>query len=155
MFIATKTTADPALPTKAFSQGEFNRRVSGSFKAFSSGRLVVGDLKLRPNGNAIPNHLLCNGAAVSRISFPELFRFLGIAEGAGNGTTTFNLPNYLGSALTVPATAPVQTVTTGGTVSSGGAVTEPDSPGETGGTEGGNIVTGGRADPLPRDMGTQ
>lgn len=150
-FIATKTTPDVALPTQARIQSDFNRRVANSFRAQGGGKLVVGDLKFRPNGNAIPNHLLCNGAAVSRLSFPELFRFLGTSEGAGDGVTTFNLPNYLGAPIEVPATAPVQTVSDSGTVSSGVPVTdqagtpiaEPTAPGTTGGTEDGNIVSGG------------
>lgn len=144
IFICTKTTPDPVLPVQAFNQSDYNRRVANTFRAQAGGRLVVGDLKLRPNGNAIPNHLLCNGAAVSRIAFPELFEFLGVSEGAGDGATTFNLPNYLGTPLTVPPTAPAQTPTTGGTINDGTPVTEPTQPGETGGTEGGNVQSGGR-----------
>jgi phage-related tail fiber protein len=145
VFIATKTTADVALPVPAFSQGEYNRRVSNAFKASTGGHLVVGDLKLRPNGNAVQNHLLCDGSEVSRIQFPELFALLGETEGAGDGATTFNLPNYLGEALAVPETGPVQTITEHGTVANPIPVTEPTEPGEVGGTEGGNILSGGRA----------
>jgi hypothetical protein len=144
LFIATKTTADAVLPVQTANQADYNRRISNTFRAQSGGRLVVGDLKLRPNGNAVPNHLLCDGSAISRTQFPELFAFLGTSEGAGDGTTTFNLPNYLGTSLAVPATAPVQTITDAGTVSSGEPITEPTTPGETGGTDGGNITTGGR-----------
>lgn len=147
VFIATKTTADVALPTQARDQSEYNRRVKNAFVAQNGGKLIVGDLKLRPNGNAIPNHLLCDGSAVSRTSFPELFRFLGTSEGAGDGVTTFNLPNYLGAPIEVPATAPIQTVSENGTVDSGVTVTEPTEPGETGGTEDGNILSGGVSRP--------
>ncbi len=145
IFIATKTTADVALPTMARDQSEYNRRVKNAFVAQNGGKLTVGDLKLRPNGNAIANHLLCDGSAISRIAFPELFAFLGTSEGAGDGSTTFNLPNYLGAPLEVPAVAPAQTVSESGTVSSGETVTQPEGTGETGGTEGGNIVSGGRS----------
>lgn len=147
IFIATKTTADIALPTQARDQADYNRRVKNAFVAQNGGKLTVGDLKLRPNGNAIPNHLLCDGSAISRISFPELFRFLGTSEGAGDGSTTFNLPNYLGAPLAVPAEAPAQTVTESGTVTSGETITQPTGGGETGGTDGGNIVSGGRPTP--------
>ena len=105
---------------------------------------MVGDLKLRPNGNAVPNHLLCDGSAISRIQFPELFAFLGTSEGAGDGSTTFNIPNYLGTALSVPATAPAQTITESGTVEDPTPVTSPTDPGQTGGTSGGNVVSGGK-----------
>lgn len=143
VFICTKSTADVVLPVQASNQADFNRRIANTFKAQASGRLTVGDLKLRPDGNSIPNHLLCDGSAVSRIAFPELFAFLGTSEGSGDGSTTFNLPNYLGAPLEVPATAPPQTVENG-TVSSGGTVTQPTSAGETGGTSGGNVVSGAR-----------
>jgi microcystin-dependent protein len=48
----------------------------------------------------IPNgFLLCNGQAVSRTTYAALFAVLGIAHGGGNGTTTFNLPDYRGRFL--------------------------------------------------------
>jgi len=37
--------------------------------------------------------LLCDGAAVSRTTYADLFSAIGTAYGAGNGTTTFNLPD--------------------------------------------------------------
>lgn len=40
--------------------------------------------------------LLCDGAAVSRTTYTDLFNLIGITYGAGNGTTTFNLPNLKG-----------------------------------------------------------
>jgi microcystin-dependent protein len=36
---------------------------------------------------------VCNGTAVSRASYPELWQKIGTMHGAGNGTTTFNLPD--------------------------------------------------------------
>lgn len=40
--------------------------------------------------------LKCNGAAVSRTTYADLFDKLGTTYGAGNGTTTFNLPDFRG-----------------------------------------------------------
>lgn len=37
--------------------------------------------------------LVCNGAAVSRTTYPDLFAAIGTAFGAGDGSTTFNLPD--------------------------------------------------------------
>jgi microcystin-dependent protein len=39
--------------------------------------------------------LLCNGSAVSRTTFSALFAITGTTFGAGNGSTTFNLPNLM------------------------------------------------------------
>lgn len=45
-------------------------------------------------GSVIPHgYLLCNGQAVSRVDYTELFAVIGTAFGAGDGTTTFNLPD--------------------------------------------------------------
>jgi len=40
--------------------------------------------------------LLCDGAAVSRTDFADLFAVLASTYGAGNGTTTFNVPDLRG-----------------------------------------------------------
>lgn len=40
--------------------------------------------------------LLCNGQAVSRTSYSELFDVIGTFFGSGDGSTTFNLPNRQG-----------------------------------------------------------
>ncbi|WP_085649252.1 MULTISPECIES: phage tail protein [unclassified Pseudomonas] len=45
---------------------------------------------------APPGWLKCNGAAVSRTAYPRLFGWLGTHYGAGDGTTTFNLPDMRG-----------------------------------------------------------
>ena len=37
----------------------------------------------------------CNGQAISRTTFSELFSQLGTSYGAGDGSTTFNLPNFI------------------------------------------------------------
>lgn len=43
--------------------------------------------------------LLCDGAAVGRDIFKELFSVIGTIWGVGNGTSTFNLPDGLGGIL--------------------------------------------------------
>ena len=57
-----------------------------------------------PAGTIVPwstetapaNWLICDGAAVSRSTYAALFSVIGIRYGAGNGSTTFNLPNLVG-----------------------------------------------------------
>ena len=45
-------------------------------------------------GNDIPTGwLACNGATVSRTTYAKLFAAIGTTYGAGDGSTTFNLPN--------------------------------------------------------------
>lgn len=48
-------------------------------------------------GSAAPTGwLLCDGTAVSRATYADLFAAIGTTYGAGNGSTTFNLPNLKG-----------------------------------------------------------
>lgn len=42
-----------------------------------------------------PSWLLCDGRAVSRAAYANLFRAIGTTWGAGNGSTTFNVPYLL------------------------------------------------------------
>ena len=45
-------------------------------------------------GSVIPKgYLLCNGQAVSRTTYAELFAVIGTAYGTGDGSTTFNVPD--------------------------------------------------------------
>ena len=47
-------------------------------------------------GSSVPyGYLLCNGSAVSRTTYADLFAAIGTTYGAGNGSTTFNLPNLI------------------------------------------------------------
>ena len=49
------------------------------------------------SGDVIPNGwLLCDGSAVSRATYSELFDLIGTTYGTGDGSTTFNLPNLKG-----------------------------------------------------------
>ncbi len=59
----------------------------------------VSTIILIPTNNVPPNYLECNGAAVSRTTYANLFAVIGTRYGAGNGTTTFNLPDYRGQFL--------------------------------------------------------
>lgn len=50
-------------------------------------------------GTAVPaGWLECNGQAVSRVAYATLFAAIGTANGAGDGVTTFNVPDVRGRA---------------------------------------------------------
>ena len=46
------------------------------------------------NGELPSGYLLCDGSAVSRTMFPDLFNAIGTTYGSGDGSTTFNVPDY-------------------------------------------------------------
>jgi microcystin-dependent protein len=54
-----------------------------------TGGLIMWSTASAPNG-----FLLCDGSAVSRTTYAALFAIIGTTFGAGDTTTTFNVPNY-------------------------------------------------------------
>ena len=48
---------------------------------------------------APPGFLVCDGSLVSRSAYAGLFAVIGVNHGAGDGTTTFALPDYRGRFL--------------------------------------------------------
>jgi microcystin-dependent protein len=61
--------------------------------------LEVGDIKYSVIGDDHNGWLRCAGAAVSRTTYADLFAVIGTAFGAGDGSTTFNLPDCRGRVL--------------------------------------------------------
>lgn len=55
--------------------------------------LEVGDIIPTARATAAPGRLLCDGAAVSRSTYADLFAAIGTSYGAGDGPTTFNVPD--------------------------------------------------------------
>lgn len=69
--------------------------VAGSITAQGTSNIVpAGSLMMWPTGSAPSGYLLCTGTAVSRSTYATLFGVIGTTFGAGDGSTTFNLPNY-------------------------------------------------------------
>lgn len=64
--------------------------------AVSGDTLPVGAIMPFGSDTIPDNWLLCNGQAVSRTTYQELFNTIGITYGTGDGFTTFNLPNLQG-----------------------------------------------------------
>ena len=55
---------------------------------------AIGAYLMSASDNAPPKYLLCDGTAYSRTTYAELFTEIGTNYGAGNGTTTFNVPDF-------------------------------------------------------------
>ena len=75
------------------------RKINGV--AFDGTKDIIVDAKQNPVGTIIAlaytgvpmGYLHCNGAEVSRTTYVDLFNKIGTNYGAGDGSTTFNLPN--------------------------------------------------------------
>ncbi len=58
--------------------------------------LQVADIMMSGSGTPRTGFLLCDGSAVSRAVYANLFAAIGINFGPGDGVTTFNLPDMRG-----------------------------------------------------------
>jgi len=82
-------------------------------------RSEVGAIKPWGKAAAPVGYLLCDGSAVSRTTYAELFVVISTTYGAGNGSTTFNVPQlqgktpqgYDGNTYNLAATGGANTVT--------------------------------------------
>jgi len=57
---------------------------------------LTGEIKIWPKAAAPTSYLLCDGAEVSRTTYAALFAEIGVSAGAGDGVTTFNVPDFRG-----------------------------------------------------------
>lgn len=56
----------------------------------------IGSMIMFAGATAPSGYFICDGAAISRSTYSQLFTVLGTSWGAGNGSTTFNLPDLRG-----------------------------------------------------------
>lgn len=87
-------TGTPAAPTA--SSGTSTTQIATTAFAMGAASLVVpaGAMLQWPTATAPTGFLVCTGAAVSRTIYAALFAVIGTTFGAGDGTTTFNLPDF-------------------------------------------------------------
>ncbi|MGU2412695.1 tail fiber protein [Stenotrophomonas maltophilia] len=64
----------------------------GTFDPVTKANRIPGQVIMFAGKSAPAGTLLCNGAAVSRTTYADLFAAIGTLYGAGDGKTTFNLP---------------------------------------------------------------
>ena len=72
----------------------------------SGGGTPTGTILAYASNGALPDgYLACDGSAVSRTTYADLFDVIGTTWGAGDGSTTFSLPNLNGYWLKGSSTA--------------------------------------------------
>ena len=58
--------------------------------------LPIGTIKICASSTIPTDYLLCNGQAISRTIYNDLFNLIGTTYGSGDGSLTFNIPNLNG-----------------------------------------------------------
>ena len=67
--------------------------------------------------------ILCDGRAVSRTDYSDLFEAIGTQYGEGDGTTTFNVPNFSGKFLQMDTSKAIGTYVEAGLPNITGTIT--------------------------------
>jgi len=93
---ATAFSVSPTMPTPTTgdntTKGATTAFVNASIAANPA--VITGSIQMWPTASAPTGYLLCDGTAVSRTTYATLFALFGTTFGTGDGSTTFNLPNY-------------------------------------------------------------
>jgi len=84
-------TGTPTAPTAA--AGTNTTQIATTAFVLANGA-PTGGLIMWGTGTAPTGWLLCDGAAVNRTTYAALFAVISTTFGVGDGSTTFNLPNY-------------------------------------------------------------
>jgi microcystin-dependent protein len=84
--------------TRTLGSGESARIVCNgtAFKTIQGGSRLVGEVAAYAGATAPSGWLLCFGQAISRTTYAALFALVGTTYGAGDGSTTFNVPDLRG-----------------------------------------------------------
>lgn len=73
-----------------------NATFSGNISAKNSSFVLTGTVVDAPASTIPTGYLAANGQAVSRTIYTDLFAVIGTNNGVGDGSTTFNLPDWRG-----------------------------------------------------------
>ena len=69
--------------------------VNENFDKIDAASSVTGSVQLFAGSSAPSGWLICDGQAISRTTYAALFAVIGTTYGAGDGSTTFNIPNLV------------------------------------------------------------
>jgi len=70
--------------------------ISGGASSSTGVVIPTGAIIIFPTDNPPTGFLECDGSAISRTTYSNLFSAIGTTYGNGNGSTTFNIPDYRG-----------------------------------------------------------
>jgi microcystin-dependent protein len=90
----TGTTTFTGIPSGPTASAGTNTTQLATTAFVLSNANPTGGIMMWGTGTAPTGWLLCAGTAVSRTTYAALFAIIGTTFGVGDGSTTFNLPNY-------------------------------------------------------------
>jgi len=95
--LMSQSIVDNAITTSKIANGSVTAQ---KLDASAFGAAVPPGMTMAFAGSRIPaGWLLCDGSAISRTTYPNLFAAIGVTWGIGDASTTFNLPDLRGRTL--------------------------------------------------------
>lgn len=117
-------TADNARSNALTVDWSGNVEAAGDVRAGGSTPLVpIGTILDFAAATAPTGYLVCDGSAVSRSTYAALFAVIGTTWGSGNGSTTFNVPDFRGRTAIGAGTGTASDATAHALGSNGGTET--------------------------------
>ena len=95
------TTKDALLEKLVEQTGLLKDNIPAAFKVLTP----IGVVQAFAGSTTPDGWLLCDGSAVSRTDYADLYAVIGDTYGAGDGSTTFNLPNLIDKFIEGSSTA--------------------------------------------------
>ncbi len=89
-------TGTPTAPTQPSGNNSTRLATTAFVQSALTSAVSAGAVSYFARATAPAGWLAANGAAVSRTTYADLFAAIGTTFGAGNGSTTFNLPDLRG-----------------------------------------------------------
>ncbi|MFY0399965.1 tail fiber protein [Brevundimonas naejangsanensis] len=89
-------TGNPTAPTQPSGNNSTRLATTAFVQSALTSAVSAGAVSYFARATAPAGWLAANGAAVSRTTYADLFAAIGTTFGAGNGSTTFNLPDLRG-----------------------------------------------------------
>lgn len=88
----TVAAGDHTHDDRYYTESEIDSIISAALAA----SVPVGTVSQTARATAPTGYLICDGSAVSRTTYSDLFAAIGTAYGVGDNSTTFNIPNLKG-----------------------------------------------------------
>ena len=92
-------TLDSAVSTSS-TNGVENQAITNYVNTIASTiTSITGSITMYAGSTTPDGYLICDGSAVSRTTYSDLFNVIGTTYGNGDGSTTFNVPNLKGKVV--------------------------------------------------------
>jgi microcystin-dependent protein len=91
---ASTFSTSPTAPTPTTGDNTTKIATTAFVTTAVANTSITGQILMWPTASAPSGYLNCDGSAVSRTTYSALYAVVGTTFGTGDGSTTFNLPNY-------------------------------------------------------------